>query len=197
MRQLWWSLIALIASVALGVWVLSVAGVLDLGGAVAAQLRRLPGVADYITAYQKGVNLEKSQAAARQEMAAREKALEERARQLDAMAKELDKRKLELDARQQVLDQREAQLTAREQSLTGAADRERYYRELVEAVAQMRPEQAAPVIEQLDLELARRLLGSMEPRQAGAILGKLDPKVASRILEAVSQLSPTTQAGRR
>ncbi|MEW6047019.1 MAG: hypothetical protein AB1609_11135 [Bacillota bacterium] len=188
MRQLWWSLLALVASVALGIWMLSFAGVIDIGGAVSTRLRRMPVVADYITAYQRGTQLEQSQAEMEAQLERQRQELDKREQALQQRSQELARLEKQLQAREQDLARRLAEVAKREQELAGAADREKYYRELIEAVAQMRPEQAAPIIEQLDMELARRLLGSMEPRQAGAILGRLDPKYASKLLAAINEL---------
>lgn len=186
-RQVWWSLLALLVSVGIGVWLLDFVGVIDVRSAVMAQLRRLPVVADYIIASERVRRFEQAQQAARAELDQLRKELERERQALDARAAELAKKERELQLREADLERRAQELARREQELSGAAAREQYYRELVEAVAQMRPEEAAPIIEQLDLELARRLLGSMEPRQAGAILGRLDPQHASRLLAALNQ----------
>lgn len=191
MRQLWWSLLALVVSVGLGLWVLNFVGVIDVRGVVLAQLRRVPVVADYINANERARQFEEAQAAARAELERLRREVEEQRRALEAQAEALAKKERELQMREAQLERRSQELAQREQQLAGAAERERYYRELVEAVAQMRPEEAAPIIERLDVELARRLLGSMEPRQAGSILGKLDPQYASRLLAAINE-SPTS-----
>ena len=188
MRQLWWSLLALALAVGFGIWTLEFTGVLDLQAAMAAQLRRIPGVADYITAYQRGKAVAQAQQQLEARLAEREQQLAARAKELDQRAAELDRLARELEARRARLDERESALARREQALASAEDRQRYYRELAEAVGQMRPEEAARVIEQLEPELARRLLGSMEPRQAGAIMGRLDPRYAGQLLAALDQV---------
>ncbi len=184
-RQLGWSLLALVASVALGVWVLDFTGVIDLGGAVMAQLRQVPVVADYIDASERVRRLDEEQAAAQAALEQMRQELEAQRQALAAQAEALARREMELQAREAQLEERARSLAEREQTLAAAAEQERHYRELIEAVGQMRPEEAAPIIERLDLELARRLLGSMEPRRAGSILGKMDPQYASRLLAAV------------
>lgn len=184
-RQLGWSLLALVVSVALGVWVLDFTGVIDLGGAVMAQLRQVPVVADYIDASERVRRLDEEQAAAKAALEQMRQELEAQRQALAAQAEALARREMELQAREAQLEERARSLAEREQALAAAAEQERYYRELIEAVGQMRPEEAAPIIERLDLELARRLLGSMEPRRAGSILGKMDPQYASRLLAAV------------
>ena len=186
MRQLAWSILALLVSVALGVWVLAFTGVIEPAGMIRSQLRRLPVVADYIDASERVRQLDAAQAAARAELEKMRQDLEKQRQALEARAQELDRRERELAAREAQLEQRARALDQREQQLAAAAQQGRYYRELVEAVGQMRPEEAAPIIERLDLDLARQLLGSMEPRQAGSILGKMDPQRASRLLAAVS-----------
>lgn len=187
MRQVWWSLLALVVSVGLGLWVLDFVGVIDVGGAVRGQLRRVPVIADYINANERVRQFEQAQAAARAELEKLRQEVEQQRQALQAQAEALAKKERELQMREAELERREQELARREQQLAGAAEKERYYQELIEAVAQMRPEEAAPIIERLDLELARRLLGSMEPRQAGAILGRLDPQYASRLLAALNQ----------
>ena len=185
-RQLAWSLLALVVSVALGIWVLDFTGVIDLAGVVLAQLRHVPVVADYIDASERVRRWDEEQARARAALEQMRQELEQQQKALAAKADELARREKELQAREAQLDEMARRLAEREQALALAAEQDRYYRELIEAVGRMRPEEAAPIIERLDLELARRLLGSMDPRQAGSILGKMDPQHASRLLAAVS-----------
>ena len=195
MRQLWWSLLALALAVGFGIWTLDFTGVLNLRAAALAQLRRIPGMADYITAYQQGKAVAQAQQQMEAKLAEREQQLAARAKELDQRAAELDRMARELEARRAQLDQREAALSRREQALSSAEERQRYYRELAEAVGQMRPEEAARVIEQLEPELARRLLGSMDPRQAGAIMGRMDPRYAGQLLAALGQVLAPASGG--
>lgn len=190
MRQVWWSLLALVGAVGLGLWTLNFAGVIDIGGTVAAQLRRMPLVADYLSAYDKGVDLEATQQAMLSELQRREEELRKLQQELANKEKDLERARLELDARSRALDEREAKLVAQERAIAEARSIDKAAQELLDAVGQMRPEQAAPMIEQLPLELARRVLGSMEPRQAGAVLGRLNPSFASRLLEVIAQTHP-------
>lgn len=197
MRQLAYSLVALVLSLAFGLWMLSFTGVLQIGPMVHAQLGRVPLVADYISAYRKGVDLEQARRSLEEEFARREQELAAKLQQVEQRAAELDRMARELQARESELARREQAVARREAALTALEDRQRYYRELAEAVGRMRPDEAARVIQEVDIELARILLGGMDPRQAGAILGKLEPKYASQLLAVLNPapVLPATRGG--
>src|SRR5262245_42354119 len=95
----------------------------------------------------------------------------------------------ELDRREQVMSAREAGLRALEQALADQTARiESARREtsaepacgvvVTKVYANMRPEEAAAIIDRLDDETARTIFGCMKEKQIGAILAAMRPERA-------------------
>ncbi len=119
---------------------------------------------------------------------------------------ELAKRKEELDRREQAvaelearLDRRVKELAALEATLKTMLDQaqqtnDEKLKHLIDVYTNMKPKQAAEVLETLDERIAVKILAGMKGRQAGEILTGVSAKKAATLSEALTklQLPPET-----
>ncbi|NMC50991.1 MAG: hypothetical protein GYA47_16430 [Desulfovibrio sp.] len=119
---------------------------------------------------------------------------------------ELNTRKEDLDRREQAiaeleakLDQRVKELAALEANLKTMLDqaqktKDEKLRHLIDVYTNMKPKQAAEVLETLDERIAVKILAGMKGRQAGEILTGVSAKKAATLSEALTrlQLPPET-----
>lgn len=112
-----------------------------------------------------------------------------------------------LNARQQALDKREAELRALETELDGKLEKLRNLelkmqgmidsaenlqdekmQHLVDVYSNMKPKQAAQVLETLDESIAVRILAGMSGRKAGEVLSSVRADRAAKLSEALTRL---------
>ena len=91
------------------------------------------------------------------------------------------------------LDERLKRMTEMEASLKqmlDAADRRKgeKYKHLVDVYANMKSKQAAAALEQLQQEIAVRILGGMRGRQAGEIMSNMSSEKAAVLSEALTRM---------
>ena len=105
-------------------------------------------------------------------LARKEQALRELERELDERLKHMTKMEASL---KQMLD---------------AADRRKgeKYKHLVDVYANMKSKQAAAALEQLQQEIAVRILGGMRGRQAGEIMSNMSSEKAAVLSEALTRM---------
>jgi len=131
------------------------------------------------------------------ELRAREQALERRER--DVAQRERVAEELAADARQLLaeLDALRAEVDAR----IGGADAggEARIGRLAKTYAEMPPAQAAPLLEDLDIELATAIVSKMKPKKSAAVLARMSPESARRISELTADplTGAATVAGER
>lgn len=113
---------------------------------------------------------------------------------------ELGKRKDELDRREQAiadmeakLDQRVKELATLEASLKTMLDqaqqtKDEKLKHLIDVYTNMKPKQAAEVLETLDERIAVKILAGMKGRQAGEILTGVSAKKAATLSEQLTRL---------
>lgn len=113
---------------------------------------------------------------------------------------ELGKRKDDLDRREQAiadmeakLDQRVKELAALEASLKTMLDqaqqtKDEKLKHLIDVYTNMKPKQAAEVLESLDDRIAVKILAGMKGRQAGEILTGVSAKKAASLSEQLTRL---------
>lgn len=113
---------------------------------------------------------------------------------------ELGKRKEELDRREQAiadmeakLDQRVKELATLEASLKTMLDqaqqtKDEKLKHLIDVYTNMKPKQAAEVLETLDERIAVKILAGMKGRQAGEILTGVSAKKAATLSEQLTRL---------
>lgn len=113
---------------------------------------------------------------------------------------ELGKRKEELDRREQAitdmeakLDQRVKELATLEASLKTMLDqaqqtKDEKLKHLIDVYTNMKPKQAAEVLESLDERIAVKILAGMKGRQAGEILTGVSAKKAAALSEQLTRL---------
>jgi len=65
-------------------------------------------------------------------------------------------------------------------------ERERSANKLAKMYEAMKPQQAAPIISALDLDIILDIMGRMKERQAAKILAKMDPGLAARVSTRMS-----------
>ncbi len=119
---------------------------------------------------------------------------------------ELNTRKEELDRREQAiteletkLDQRVKELAALEANLKTMLDqaqktKDEKLKHLIDVYTNMKPKQAAEVLETLDERIAVKILAGMKGRQAGEILTGVSAKKAATLSEALTRLQLPPEA---
>lgn len=128
--------------------------------------------------------------------------LNERKMELDQREAELNRLEEELQKQKVVLDEKIKQLEAMRvqisKTLKGrvAEDQEKVNK-LVEFYSNMKPQQAAKIIETIHEDLAIEVLDKMKKKNAAEILNMIDPKKARRLSELLTgyQRSPASSMG--
>lgn len=123
--------------------------------------------------------------APRSEMAVLE-SLAERRKALEAREREIDLRENLIKAAEKKVEQRIAELKALQSKIDGAVKAEDDARDaelarLVQMYARMKPKEAAPVFNRLDLEVLTKLAKRMKPSEMSAILAQMEPEAAERL----------------
>ncbi len=122
---------------------------------------------------------------------------EERAQALNAREQALDKREAELKTLEAELDGKLENLRALEvrmQKLIDSAGtiQDEKMAHLVDVYSNMKPKQAAQVLETLEESIAVRILAGMSGRKAGEILSSVRPDRAAFLSEALTRLQTGT-----
>jgi flagellar motility protein MotE (MotC chaperone) len=112
---------------------------------------------------------------------------------LNARQLALDKKEAELKALELELDEKLQKLKALEVRMQALIDsagsiQEEKMQHLVDVYSNMKPKQAAQVLETLDEPIAVRILAGMSGRKAGEILSSVRPDQAARLSEALTRL---------
>ena len=122
---------------------------------------------------------------------------EERAQALNAREQALDRKEAELKALEAELDGKLENLRALEvrmQKLIDSAGtiQDEKMAHLVDVYSNMKPKQAAQVLETLEESIAVRILAGMSGRKAGEILSSVRPDRAAFLSEALTRLQTGT-----
>lgn len=107
--------------------------------------------------------------------------------------RELDRRETELRALEHELDDKLEQLQALERKMQNLIDsastiQDDKMRHLVDVYSNMKPKQAAQVLETLEESIAVRILAGMSGRKAGEILSSVRADKAAQLSEALTRL---------
>lgn len=117
----------------------------------------------------------------------------DQAQDLKAREQALDKREAELRALELELDDKFQKLRAMEVKMqkmidsAGAIQNEKM-QHLVDVYSNMKPKQAAQVLETLEESIAVKILSGMSGRKAGEILSSVRPDRAAKLSEALTKL---------
>ncbi len=112
---------------------------------------------------------------------------------LNARQLALDKKEAELKTLEMELDQKLEKLKAMEVRMQALIDsagsiQAEKMQHLVDVYSNMKPKQAAQVLETLEETIAVRILAGMSGRKAGEILSSVRPDQAARLSEALTRL---------
>lgn len=112
---------------------------------------------------------------------------------LNARQLALDKKEAELKAMEMELDEKLQKLKAMEVRMQALIDsagsiQAEKMQHLVDVYSNMKPKQAAQVLETLEETIAVRILAGMSGRKAGEILSSVRPDQAARLSEALTRL---------
>jgi flagellar motility protein MotE (MotC chaperone) len=112
---------------------------------------------------------------------------------LNARQLALDKKEAELKALEMELDEKLEKLKAMEVRMQALIDsagsiQAEKMQHLVDVYSNMKPKQAAQVLETLEETIAVRILAGMSGRKAGEILSSVRPDQAARLSEALTRL---------
>lgn len=113
-------------------------------------------------------------------------ALKTRKEELDRRARSLKALEQELDQKLERLTKMKAEIQKMLKEAQGVKDKK--IKHLVSVYANMKAEQAASVIENLDQDLAVKILSGMRGRQAGEILNNVSPEQAAKLSEELTRL---------
>ncbi|XPV76707.1 MAG: MotE family protein [Desulfovibrio sp.] len=114
------------------------------------------------------------------------KALKEREKEIIGRERSLKALESDLDKKLKKLQKIEANI--KEMISEAKGIKEKRVRHLVDVYSNMKPKQAAAVLETLEIELAVKILSSMKGRKAGEILTYVTPKKAAILSEEVTKL---------
>ncbi|WP_198146004.1 MotE family protein [Desulfonatronovibrio magnus] len=114
-------------------------------------------------------------------------------RRLRAREEEIDRRERNLRMLEAELDEKLAELQRLEAGLERMLEeadvvKDQKIRHLVDVYANMRPQQAAEVLETIDENIAVKILAGMRGRQAGDILTHVNSRKAARLSELLTEL---------
>ncbi|MFP4109183.1 MAG: MotE family protein [Desulfonatronovibrio sp.] len=106
---------------------------------------------------------------------------------------ELDRRERNLSMLEEEIDEKLAELERLEASLDKMLEeadvlKDQKIKHLVDVYANMKPQQAAQVLETLDESIAVKILAGMRGRQAGDILTDVDSQKAARLSELLTEM---------
>lgn len=177
----------LVITVAVGsVWALSAMGVVDLEAFVFNQLESIPAFADHAAIYRLG-RIRNATLRDMEEALARERELLERERvALSAERRELEKEWERVRREYESIAKEREQLEYEWQALYEARSLEQNIDRLIGLYEQMRPEQLALLVAEMDDVLVIRLLLEMDERQASALLARMDPERAGRLSRMIA-----------
>ncbi|HAA90241.1 MAG: hypothetical protein XD63_1208 [Thermoanaerobacterales bacterium 50_218] len=121
--------------------------------------------------------------------------LEEENKKLKAKIAKLEKEVKELRAQKEMLQQLQKNLeeskAAEEERLAEEQRRKERYRDLATYYAEMEPESAVAILDNLDPGMVAEILQAMDPEQAGAILEAMDPGRAAELLKLMVSKAET------
>lgn len=161
-------------------------GVIDFSQIVLGRLQSVPALADHVAVYRLGLSRNAEIEAARAALD-KERALAEAERlRLESERSELAKAWAELERAEAALEAERRQLEREWQGLYDARELEENIAHLVTLYEQMRPEQLADVIENLDDTLVIQMLFQMDERRAAALLSALPPERAAKLSRTIA-----------
>lgn len=119
--------------------------------------------------------------------------ISEEIRRIRAREEELDRRERNLRMLEKDVDEKLQELTRLEAGLARMLEeadvlKDQKIRHLVDVYANMRPQQAAEVLETIDESIAVKILAGMRGRQAGDILTHVNSRKAARLSELLTEL---------
>ncbi|MDL4840064.1 MotE family protein [Aquibacillus rhizosphaerae] len=113
--------------------------------------------------------------------------LEELQTEIDSQSSQIDQLSSELSVKEQTIDELNQQVLKLEKQIedyeSGEQDKTETVTTITSSFKNMEPETAAPIISNLDNQLAASILESLPDRERGAILGALDPELAAQITQ--------------
>lgn len=117
--------------------------------------------------------------------------LAERRAELDARATEMDMRLALVEAAEKRLDERKAALEALEARINALVEEKKameegQFKALVGMYETMKPAEAAPIFDQLQLNVLVRLARSMNPRKMAPVLARMSPDRARELTIAMA-----------
>jgi len=117
--------------------------------------------------------------------------LAERRAELDKRAAEISQREVLLQATEQRIDEKIAKLAALEKEIGGIADKQSAeddarIKSLVKIYETMKPQDAARILEQLDMPVLLGVVEHMKELKTSAILASMDPGKARAITDALA-----------
>lgn len=118
--------------------------------------------------------------------------LAERRTQLEERAKQLDQREAILKVTEKKLDERVQELKLLEQRIDGAVtakqeEKNNQYKNLVVMYENMKPKDAARILDKLDLEVTLELISRMNARRAADILAEMTAEAAQRVTVSLAR----------
>lgn len=175
------ALALMILAVIVCVIVLQVTGMVDFVDMAIQHSKGIPALAPYVEVYRLGV-------ANSRDLAARAQELDLRAAELDKAWAEVAQARREIEQLRAELERQERDQRAEAERLKNLGDQLREKEASLVSIeglrkiySEMKPEEAAQILSELDEESLVRILGGMKANVAADLLSALDPKIAARI----------------
>jgi flagellar motility protein MotE (MotC chaperone) len=126
--------------------------------------------------------------------------LAERRATLDQRASALDQQQIVLQAAEKRIDEKIAELQKLQKSIEADVAKQNQQddartQSLVKIYETMKPQEAAPILAQLDMPIALGVLTKMKERSTAAVLAAMDPARAQAITAALAQHRDPTAPG--
>ena len=185
MKKWLFPLLIFLIAVATSVTILEFAGVLDLRQGLISRFRAHEAIGPLINTYELGQTQSEQLLMEQKRLEEWEQSIQEQERELTAQKALLDRQKTDLERQeadlQNLIDQWD-QRQLMEQKVQGQKER---LGMLGDLYANMRPEEAAQVLIELDHTLIAGILESLAPEQGAKILAALEPKLAAQISKLI------------
>jgi flagellar motility protein MotE (MotC chaperone) len=187
MKKWFFPILVFLIAVATSVTVLEVAGVLNLRQGMLQRFRAHETIGPLIRTYELGQAQSENLLLEQSRLEEWEQSLQEEEAELQIQRTLLDRQKTDLE-RQKIDLQNLIDQWDQRQALDRTTQEQNQRREMLgDLYANMRPEEAARVLVQLDQELIVTILEGLPPEQGANILAALEPKFAAQISKLIAQ----------
>ncbi len=184
------TILALLMAVTAAFVVLAVTDVIEPGAWVQAWAERSPQLRPYLQTYRRGQEAGAWIDEQEQRLAVAEQELSQREQELAAAWNTLSQQSVALDARESNITDQLNELEEQRNQLAALQGEEANTMLLADMYSDMRPGDAAAIFERMDEATALAILRVMNPRQSAPIMADMDRDLAARLSQRLKDASP-------